>query len=312
MPFNHSFANSRAMVLLVTACAAQRVDPSYEPRISHRAYAGNGPVACFDHAHNNSHTSDGLYRPFAMLLQKDGFRMRVIESDLRRGMPGECRLFISVNAAGGKTYKLFGLNLPTKSRERRPEPAFDRVEIDTIRSWVERGGSVLLVADHHPYGASASTLARALGVDMTGGFTEASNIDPAHPRDRSRLVYSTENRLLGNHPIINGRSKEEHVRRVETFTGQSLGSASGVPLLLLGDSAVDHVPATPAFQERTAAGRSQAVAIALQKGRAVIMGEAGALTAQIDDKGNQFGMQLPGNDNEQFALNILHWLVRIL
>ncbi|HEV7389886.1 MAG TPA: hypothetical protein VGN73_14870 [Gemmatimonadaceae bacterium] len=227
-------------------------------------------------------------------------------------MPAECQLFIIVNAAGGKTYTLFGLNLPTKSREHRPEPAFDRVEIDTIRSWVERGGSVLLVADHHPYGASASTLARALGVDMTGGFAEASNIDPAHPRDRSRLVYSRDNGLLANHAITNGRSKEERVSRAMTFTGQSLGTATGVPLLLLGDSAVDYVPAPPGFQNRSAKGRSQAVAIELKKGRAVVMGEAGALTAQIDDRGNQFGMQLPGNDNQQFALNIVHWLARIL
>jgi hypothetical protein len=97
-----------------------------------------------------------------------------------------------------------------------------------------------------------------------------------------------------------------------TFTGQSLGTATGVPLLLLGDSAVDYVPAPPGFQNRSAKGRSQAVAIELKKGRAVVMGEAGALTAQIDDRGNQFGMQLPGNDNQQFALNIVHWLARIL
>jgi len=36
------------------------------------------------------------------------------------------------------------------------------------------------------------------------------------------------------------------------------------------------------------------------------------LTAQVDDRGNRFGMQLPVNDNAQFALNIVRWLSGLL
>lgn len=33
------------------------------------------------------------------------------------------------------------------------------------------------------------------------------------------------------------------------------------------------------------------------------------LTAQVSN-GEPFGMNLPDNDNERFALNVLHWLSR--
>jgi hypothetical protein len=50
------------------------------------------------------------------------------------------------------------------------------------------------------------------------------------------------------------------------------------------------------------------------KGRVVILGEAAMLTAQISKStepsspDQKFGMNTPGNDDRQFALNILHWL----
>lgn len=48
----------------------------------------------------------------------------------------------------------------------------------------------------------------------------------------------------------------------------------------------------------------------LGAGRVVILGEAATLTAQTV-KGQKFGMNIPGNDNRQFALNIMHWLENI-
>jgi hypothetical protein len=51
------------------------------------------------------------------------------------------------------------------------------------------------------------------------------------------------------------------------------------------------------------------------KGRVVVLGEAALLSAQIatSPDGNpqrqkKFGMDAPGNDDRQFALNVLHWL----
>jgi hypothetical protein len=311
--------NASARVLFALAasavlggCVGQRADSSFTPKILRPSYSTGGPTICVDEAHYNSHTARGLYAPFAMLMRSDGYRVRGLEERFGRGIPGECRVLVIANATGGKTYTLFGLNLPTRSRERRHESAFSTAEIDTLRSWVSRGGSLLLVADHYPYGASASALSRAFGVDMSGGFTEAANVDTARPWDRSQLAYSRDNGLLAVHPITNGRSAAEQVHRVVTFTGQSLLAPSAQPLLVLGDSAVDYLPPPPRFEGRSAASRAQGVAAEIGQGRAVVLGEAAVLTAQVDDKGRAFGMQVPGNDNQQFALNIVHWLTHLL
>ncbi|HLG94236.1 MAG TPA: hypothetical protein VI546_05315, partial [candidate division Zixibacteria bacterium] len=58
-----------------------------------------------------------------------------------------------------------------------------------------------------------------------------------------------------------------------------------------------------------AAGKAQGIAMKSGRGRVVIMGEAAMLTAQINDRdGKPFGMNVPGNDDRQLALNIMHWL----
>jgi hypothetical protein len=265
---------------------------------------------CIDDAHNNSHTASGLYEPFAKLLRADGYRVGPLDTRLADGVPEQCAAVVIVNAAGGKTYKIFGLNLPTKSRERRPRAAFAPDEIDTIHKWVESGGSLLLIADHYPYGSAASDLSGAFGVAMSAGFTEAANRDP-QSKDPGQLIFSRQNGLLAGHPITNGRITRERINRVVTFTGQSLLARNGTALLVLGDSAVDIVPPAP-FTTRNAAGRAQGVAIDVGRGRVVVLGEAAVITAQIDDKGRRFGMQLPDNDNAQLALNIMHWLTRVL
>jgi len=48
--------------------------------------------------------------------------------------------------------------------------------------------------------------------------------------------------------------------------------------------------------------------------RVIIMGEAAMLSAQVINGLSQlkFGMNRPGTDNRQLALNIMHWLSRLL
>lgn len=296
----------------ITACAGQKADSSFDPVITSPVYpAGAGPTVCIDEAHYNSHTATGLYRPFAKLVEADGFKVERAKSRFTSGVSSRCRIVVVVNAAGGKTWKVFGLNLPTPSRKRRHLSAFSRAEIDTLLSWVKRGGSLLLIADHHPYGAAAAALSHRLGVDMSGGFTEASNWDRSG-RDPGQLVYSRENGLLANHPILNGKKADDRIHRVVSFTGQSLRSPSGQALLILGDSATDFTVSAGVLSPRSAQGHAQGIALELEKGRVVVLGEAAMLTAQVDDSGRKFGMQVAGNDNRQLALNIMYWLVGIL
>lgn len=59
-----------------------------------------------------------------------------------------------------------------------------------------------------------------------------------------------------------------------------------------------------------AKGHAQGIAMPFGKGRVVMLGEAGMLSAQVDPLGDKMGMNRKGNNNRQFALNAVHWLSR--
>ncbi len=172
-----------------------------------------------------------------------------------------------------------------------------------MEGWVKSGGSLLLITDMHQWGAASRNLADRFGVEMSQGVT----IDPQHsvPGRPAQLIFTAEAGLLGDHPITDGRDPSERIKRVATYAGQSLqGPRGSVPLLRLAETAID--------RDRDglnvgAAGRCQGLAMTHGKGRVVVLGEAGALSAQIGPSG-PFGMNVPGIDNRQLALNIMHWL----
>ena len=83
-----------------------------------------------------------------------------------------------------------------------------------------------------------------------------------------------------------------------------------MPILKLADTAVDL--SMDDDKPVSAAGRAQGVAFRLGKGRVVVMGEAAELSAQVIGSGEKFGMNVPGLDNRQMALNIMHWLSGLL
>src|SRR5262249_50966053 len=128
------------------------------------------------------------------------------------------------------------------------------------------------------------------------------------------LIFSAENKLLGDHAITKGRNDKEKVSRIVSFTGQSLkGPEGSVAFLKLSDSAVDRLP-PDLTKSASAAGRAQGVAFKLGKGRVVVLGEAAMLSAQIipdkdkDKEPRRMGMNFPGIDNRQLVLNLMHWL----
>lgn len=271
------------------------------------------PVLAFDEGHNNAHSLSGGYAPFGNLLRADGFDVRshrgTFKPDALRGTD----VLVVVNADGGTNPKLFGLNLVPLRSGVRGSPAFSDDEVRVVREWVGAGGSLLLVADHAPFGRAAADLAAAFGVTMHGGFTEVGNQYDGQ-LDPSFIEFSTENGLLAEHPIIAGLGDDERVRRVRSFTGQSLDGPPGSSVLRLPPSAIEAqpIPAEAVGREPASppAGAAQAVAFDYERGRVVILGEAAMITAQIDQQRRQFGMNQAGIDNRQFTLNVLHWLAR--
>ena len=80
----------------------------------------------------------------------------------------------------------------------------------------------------------------------------------------------------------------------------------------LADTAQDRMPG-PDSKPVSAAGRAQGMAMNFGKGRVVFLGEAAMLSAQLaGPQQRKMGMNYPGSDNRQLALNIVHWLSRLL
>ena len=269
----------------------QQADPNFDASVANPAFNSTHPIVLFDEAHNNFHTIEGSYKPFADVLTNDGYNVIPNHNEFTQATLENCSVVVIVNAQGNNG-----------------ESAFSQAECDAVAQWVKAGGSLLLIADHSPFGSSAQTLSNEFGVNMSGdGTIDSSHADFQNGGNSQWLIYSRENGLLDNDSITNGRNSNETVNIFETFAGQSLkGPEGSIPLLKLSDTAVDILPSGKTLSD---GGRSQGVALQYGAGRVVVFGEAGCLTAQLTRGGAvQTGMNRKGTDNKQMVLNIMHWL----
>ena len=198
---------------------------------------------------------------------------------------------------------------------RLPNPsAFADDEIVVIREWVRAGGSLLLIADHMPFGGAAEKLAIEFGVVFTNGFATDSSGATGPIRFRRR------DGSLGRHRIMNGRSARERIDSVTSFTGQAFRITTGgaVPLMTLHAGSTLLLPIVAwQFSDSTPRIRAdwmlQGAALQFGRGRVVVLGEAAMLSAQVaGPQRTPMGMNAPvAPQNAQFALNIVHWLSRV-
>jgi hypothetical protein len=296
------FAAICALVFLILPTVAQQApDPEFNTSVDNPAYKKEGPRVMFDEAHHNFHTTEGRYKPFVDLLLNDGYRVVRNRQPFTKTTLSSYKVLVISNALGAEEDDDAGAD----------SPAFTEEECQAVQDWVKDGGALLLIADHAPFGGAAATLSARFGVDMSKGYTvDKANSAAENP---SSLIFSRENKLLASHPITEGRNEKERVNVVRSFTGQSLkGPEGSVSILSLSDGAKD-VPGPDAQTSVSAAGRSQAVALKFGKGRVLVQGEAAMLSAQISgQEKRKMGMNVPGNDNKQYALNVMHWLSGLL
>ena len=315
--------------------SGMETDLHYDASVAHPAYVAQHPRILFDAAHRNLHLPDGRYRPFADLIRNDGYRIDTNDRPFSAEALAGHDVLVIANALAPQGVDGDG-------------SAFTEAECRAVAEWVRGGGSLLLIADHAPFGGAAAPLAEALGVDMSKGVTA----DPGHKDPDSLnpgfILYTRAAHMLGSHPILEGRGASERIGSVMTFSGQSLrGPVGSTILLALGEAAVDRqqpsqaevraaIAAAREQAQRTgqaaptqirmplrappasAAGRGQGVAFSFGRGRVVVLGEAAMLSAQYVDMAplNRMhypvGLNHPGLDNRQFALNLMHWLSRLI
>lgn len=311
-----------AIVGFATPVMAQQqlVDPDFRPTVERPAYAeGQGPVVAIDEAHANLHRVDGQYAPFAALLGADGYRVRA--GTLAFDAGGLEGLDVLVIANAGAT------------QQQPTPPAFTEAEGAALEAWVRNGGKLLLIADHTPFGAAAEALAARFGVRMGKGYAFAMTTAGGLT---TTLTYPAE--AFDDHPIITGRSADERVDSVTAFTGQSLEGPAGATMLLpmtVGARESRDLPTLQALDDRldqlggsgaeaavaelsSPALPAQGLAFDHGRGRVVVLGEAGMLSAQLirfpppsGRPDRRFGMNAaPGN--ARFGLNIMHWLTGLL
>jgi len=281
----------------------QIADPDFDAKVARPAYAKSGPKLLFDEAHNNFHTAGGRYKPFADLITNDGYQITPNKQKFSgETLKGFDILLIS-NALGAPR-----MNAPEASN-----PAFTEEECDAVRDWVKAGGALLLIADHAPMGAANQILGQRFGVEMSKMYTIDNQNYDKESENPGFIIYTRESGRLADHPITRGRNDSERVNKIVAFTGQSLkGPADSFAFLKLADTAMDAMPGVNR-DPVSAAGRAQGIVMNLGKGRLVVLGEAAMLSAQLGGPNRMpFGMNRPGIDNRQLALNIVHWLSGLL
>ncbi|HEX9760126.1 MAG TPA: hypothetical protein VGA40_04365 [Candidatus Acidoferrales bacterium] len=302
------------IMLLVAApvvCAQQVTDEKFRFSDPNPAYReGEGPRVCIDAAHNNFHTADGRYKPFADLLRGDGYRVSGTTGKFSPTMLAACDVLVISNAIGDDNRERWAFPHPS---------AFTRAEIEAVYNWIRGGGALLLIVDHAPMAGAASDLGAMLGVAMLDGYTRGRRGPPAPLPD----VFSWESGLLADHAIVGGRNDTERISRVATFTGHAfLASNDFAPILRFGPDAVATVHLGFNFEDLPSdqwprfsiSGWLHAASRRLGKGRVVLLGEAAMCTAQVAGREREpMGMNHPAAaQNAQFCISTVRWLSGLL
>lgn len=278
-----------------TAAAQQVADPEADLSVTEPAFsAGTGPRVVIDGAHHNFHTVDGRYAPFAQLLRNDGFRVGGSTVPFRDESLANVDVLVIANALAAENVEEW--RLPTPS-------AFTTDEIAAARRFVERGGSLLLIADHMPFAGAAGDLGKTFGVRFDNGFATDGDNEPD--------LFTHENGGLADDPLL------ANIRQLRSFTGSAFSAPNARPLLRLDARYQVLMPQVAwEFSESTprvsGEGRLQGAVLERGRGRVAVFGEAAMFTAQVaGPQRTPMGLRAPGaEENKAFALQILRWLGR--
>lgn len=279
---------------LSTARSQQVPDTLFHAPIKQARYEkGSGPLVLIDEAHHNFHTSTGRFRPFAILLERDGYWVAGNRSPFNAESLQDATVLVISNA----------LNAANVSNWSLPNPsAFTDGEIESVRKWVEEGGSLFLIADHMPFPGCNEKLAAAFGFTFFNSFAMKK-------KGEGPDVFSFANGRLKETPLTH------EVDPIYSFTGQAFDvPPTAVPLLVLDDQFELLLPQeawqfskdTPRLEGN---GKVQGAYMHYGNGKLVVFGEAAMFTAQISGRSNKMGFNHPqAVNNAAFALRLVHWL----
>ena len=285
------------ILFAVTSYAAgqQVPDTVFRPTIKKAAYKpGEGPIVMVDEAHHNFHTTTNRFKPFSLLLERDGYQVKGGNTKFSKVALKDVRILVISNALSERNATDW--SLPTPS-------AFDDEEIAAVEAWVKAGGSLFLIADHMPFPGCNEKLATAFGFKFYNGFAFDTT------KQNSPDLFSIGNKRLGPNSITAGLDS------IYSFTGQAFDiPLTATPILVLDQNFKIWISqvAWQFEKETTKLEGSKKVQMAMMehgKGRVVVSGEAAMFTAQLAGGVNRMGFNHPyAKNNVEFLLRLIHWL----
>jgi hypothetical protein len=296
----------------------QKPDPDFIPQNTKNSFIKlNSPIVFIDEAHNNFHTADGRFKPFAQVLTSDGYTVKASQEKFTLEYLKQADILVIANA------------LDKKRRDFTPPfgDAFDIKEVAAVKQWVSQGGSLFFIADHTPFPKVSENLMAAFGFEFSNGhvndatFNIENNslmehvITKGNPDSKSDDQFGIFTGSFGEEKM-KGVSHSEQIVQVKTFGG----SAFKIPkkaksLLILGKDTSADIPVIP-FQVNAKTPRisvdgwSQGAVLKVGEGRVAVFSEAMMFTSQVYiPTGTKMGLVSYGAEhNEQFLLNVMHWL----
>lgn len=300
----------------------QQADPEFMPKNTKKSFSKlKSPIVFIDEAHSNFHTTTGRYKPFAQVLTSDGYTVKAGKEKFTLEYLKQADILVISNA------------LDKNRRDWTPpfSDAFAPEEVEAVKQWVAQGGSLFLIADHTPFPKISEKLSAAFGFTFSNGHVYDATF---HIDDNSLMEHaitkgisdSNNNDLHGifadpaGQAIIKDLPHPERIIQVKTFGGSAFQIPQNAkPLLTLGKGAISDVPDIP-FQVNADTPRismdgwHQGAVLEFEEGRVAVFAEAMMFTSQVFiSTGSKSGFLSHGAEqNEQFLLNVMHWLSKHL
>jgi hypothetical protein len=258
------------------------------------------PRVLIDAAHHNFHTAEGRYAPLARLLQESGFAVHSATGPITPQLLHTTDILVIANALHASNVDRWELPVA---------PAFSAEETGLLTSWVENGGSLLLIADHFPFPGAIVDLAANFGFRLFNGFAIRADV-------AAEDVFDLDLGSLRPHKQITGADLKTPVTQIAAFTGSAFEAPTEAqPLMVLGKDyelwltsrAWEFRADTP---RRSANGLLQGATHSHGKGRVAVFAEAAMFTSQSTPDGQtSIGFDAPAaRDNRAFVIHVFRWL----
>ncbi len=257
-------------------------------------------IVYVDSAHNNFHTINNRFYPFANVLRKSGYEVQSFTKKFSQKTLKKIKLLVISNALHENARSPFVTPTPS---------AFSNEEIKAIKAWVKNGGALFLIADHMPFAGASEKLGKIFGFHFYDSFLLDENM-------RGIFDFNKENNMLADHDLTNGIGRFKKVNSIRTFTGQAFQIPNkAISILKTTEKQIVLLPDTMwRFNKKTerfpAKELSQGAIMNVGKGKIAVFGEAAMFTAQLAGR-DQFkvGMNaIEASENYKLLLNLIKWL----